>query len=90
MPRDAGLDQQTTLERMAPHRIRALIVEDVARYPSSTASEIHQRVAPGIPMRTFRRALEDLASQGSISATGKTRGRRNAPGDFGHGREDGA
>lgn len=88
--REAGLDQQTTLERIEPHRLRALIVEDVARYPDSTASEIHVRVGSEIPMRTFRRALEDLVLQGSISARGKTRGRRYAPGGFGHGGEDGA
>jgi len=89
LSRDAGLDQQTTLERIEPHRLRALIVEDVARYPDSSATEIHQRVGPEIPERTFRRALEELVSLGSISATGRTRGRRYGPREFGHGGEDG-
>ncbi|MEZ4219312.1 MAG: ATP-binding protein [Polyangiaceae bacterium] len=87
--REAGLDQQTTLQRIEPHRLRALIVEDVARYPDSTAREIHRRVGPEIPMRSFRRALEDLVLHGSISATGKTRGRRYRPAEFGHGGKDG-
>jgi ATP-dependent DNA helicase RecG len=87
--RDAGLDKKTTLERIEPHRLRALIVEDVARYPDSTATEIHQRVGPEIPERTFRRALEEMVSLGSISATGRTRGRRYGPPEFGHGGADG-
>jgi len=78
--RDAGLEGQTTLKRIEPHRLRALIVEDVERYPGSASSEIHRRVGPEIPERTFRRALKELLGDGGISAQGERRWRRYHPG----------
>lgn len=76
--RDAGLEGQTTLKRIEPHRLRALIAEDVRRYPGSAASEIHRRVGPEIPDRTFRRALKELLSKGGITAEGERRSSRPA------------
>ena len=78
--RDVGLDGQTTLKRIEPHRLRALIVEDVARYPNSASSEIHRRVGAEIPNRTFRRALEELVTEGAIRAKSARRWRRYFPG----------
>ena len=86
--REAGLDQQTTLKRIEPHRLRALIVEDVARYPGSAASDIHRRVGAEIPSRTFRRALEELVSEGAITAEGEKRWRRYHP-SIGQGGDNG-
>lgn len=77
--RDAGLEGQTTLSRIEPHRLRALIVEDVERYPDSASSEIHRRVGSEIPVRTFRRALKEALSEGAIAATGERRWRRYHP-----------
>lgn len=77
--RDAGLEGQTTLTRIEPHRLRALIVEDVERYPGSASSEIHRRVGPEIPVRTFRRALKEALSEGAIAAKGERRWRRYHP-----------
>ena len=74
--REAGLDALTTLTRVHPHRLRALILEDLERFPDSAKGDIHRRVGPEIPERTFRRALEDLASSGRVVATGETRARR--------------
>ncbi|MER2518754.1 hypothetical protein E4Q23_07865 [Candidatus Accumulibacter phosphatis] len=34
----------TTLKRIEPHRLLALIVEDVGRYPQSRIGDIHQRI----------------------------------------------
>ena len=78
--RSAGLEGQTTLTRIEPHRLRALIVEDVERYPGSAVSEIHQRVGPEIPERTFRRAVQELLGEGGITAQGERRWRRYFPG----------
>jgi ATP-dependent DNA helicase RecG len=74
--RDAGLDALTTLTRVQPHRLRALILEDLDRFPDSAKGDIHRRVGPEIPERTFRRALEDLVASGRVVATGETRARR--------------
>jgi len=88
--RDAGLDSQTTLQRIEPHRLRALIVEDVERYPGSAASDIHRRVGAEIPERTFRRSLEELVTQEAIRAEGERRWRRYHPApSIGQGGEDG-
>jgi len=79
--RDAGLDAQTTLTRIEPHRLRALLVEDVSRYPGSAFSKIHQRVGTEIPERTLRRALKALLEDGQIWAEGERRWRRYHPGE---------
>lgn len=84
----AGLDEQTTLQRIEPHRLRALIIEDVCRYPGSASSAIHRRVGAEIPKRTFRRELKSLVVEGSIIAQGEKRWRRYHPPN-GHGRDDG-
>lgn len=72
----AGLDKRTTLTRVQPHRLRALTLEDLERYPDSSATEIHHRVGPEVPSRTFRRALESLVGDGRVTAEGATRWRR--------------
>jgi ATP-dependent DNA helicase RecG len=91
-----GLDGQTTLARIAPHRLRALILEDVARYPASSSSTIHERVAPEVPQRTVRRAIKNLVDSGKLTAEGERRWRtyRLAAMPNGHahgdGRDDGS
>lgn len=74
--REAGLDQQTTLTRVQPHRLKALILEDLERFPESSASDIHRRVGSEIPERTFRRAMEDLVAENQVQAEGEKRWRR--------------
>jgi len=74
--REAGLDTSTTLTRVQPHRLRALILEDLERFPDSAKADIRRRVGPEIPERTFRRALDDLVASDQVIATGETRARR--------------
>jgi len=74
--REAGLDTLTTLTRVQPHRLRALILEDLERFPDSAKGDILRRVGPEIPDRTFRRALEELVESGEVLATGEKRWRR--------------
>ena len=74
--REAGLDRVTTLRRIQPHRLRALILEDLDRFPDSPASDIRRRVGPEIPVRTFRRVLKDLVDEEQVSAIGENRWRR--------------
>jgi ATP-dependent DNA helicase RecG len=88
--REAGLDALTTLTRVQPHRLRALILEDLDRYPGSAKREVHRRVGPEIPDRTFRRALHDLVIAGDVEATGEKRWRTyRIRQSIGHGRNDG-
>ncbi len=89
--REAGLDALTTLTRVQPHRLRALILEDLERFPDSSKADIWRRVGPEIPERTFRRALEDLVASDRVVATGETRARKFSlkRGVSGHGHDDG-
>ena len=74
--RTTGLDAHTTLTRVQPHRLRALILEDLERYPNSASPDIHRRIGKEIPSRTFRRALEDLVTEGKVEAIGIKRWRQ--------------
>ena len=76
MLKGVGLDGVTTLKRMEPHRLRALIVEDLARYPGSSSTEILRRAAPELAQRTIRRALEELIDRGEARFEGDKRWRR--------------
>jgi len=74
--RVAGLDRRTTLRRVQPHRLRALIVEDLERFPDSSISDIHRRVGPEVPGRTVKRALDRLIAEGRLEPKGARRWRR--------------
>lgn len=74
--REAGLDALTTLKRVQPHRLRALILEDLERFPDSAISDVHRRIGPEISSRTVKRAFDLLVSERTISATGERRWRR--------------
>jgi ATP-dependent DNA helicase RecG len=87
---EAGLDSLTTLARVQPHRLRALIVEDLERFPDSSATDIHRRVGSEIPSRTLRRTLEALVADNQVVASGETRWRRyRLSSALGHGNADG-
>ena len=74
--RDAGLDALTTLTRVQPHRLRALILEDLERFPDSAISDVHRRIGLEIPPRTVKRAFDLLVREGTISTLGERRWRR--------------
>jgi len=67
---------QTTLKRIEPHRLLALIVEDVGRYPATRIGEIHQRVGLEIPRSRVRRAIDQLVKEGRLIRQGVRRGTR--------------
>jgi ATP-dependent DNA helicase RecG len=78
--RAAGLDRKTTLARVQPHRLKALILEDLDRFPDSSSSDVRRRVGPEIHVRTFSRVLQQLVAQGTVATEGKGRWRRYRPG----------
>jgi ATP-dependent DNA helicase RecG len=47
---------ETTLKRIEPHRLAALVLEDLQRYPKSAISDIHQRVGGEIHPKQVKRA----------------------------------
>jgi len=66
----------TTLKRIEPHRLGALIIEDVGRYPDSKISDIHERVGLEIPRSRLRRTIEQLVKDGKLRQQGVRNGTR--------------
>jgi len=74
--RGAALEGRTTLSRIPPHRLRALIVEDLSRYPGSSTSEIQRRVGAEIGAKSIKRALDALIKDEQVHYVGERRWRR--------------
>ena len=74
--RGTQLDRKTTLVRITPHRLRALILEDLARYPESSSGDINRRIGAEISARTVKRALDELLSTAEVAYAGERRWRR--------------
>jgi ATP-dependent DNA helicase RecG len=74
--RSLQLASETTLKRIEPHRLAALVLEDLARYPQSAISDIHQRIGGEIHPKQVKRALEELTAKGSVRFDGEKRWRR--------------
>lgn len=63
----------TTLKRIEDHRLRALVLEDLARYPRSAFDEAHARIGSEIPLRRLRRLLQDLVDAQVVEKIGRLR-----------------
>lgn len=74
--RSLNFTGETTLKRIEPHRLLALILEDVGRYPGTKIGDIHQRVGLEIPRSRVRRAVEHLVKDGKLSQEGVRSGTR--------------
>jgi ATP-dependent DNA helicase RecG len=74
--REAGLDKLTTLTRVQPHRLRALILEDLERFPDSGRADIHRRIGQEIHAKMLARGIEALLGEGLITASGERRWRK--------------
>ena len=66
----------TNLKRIEPHRLKALVVEDLQRYPGSPIGAIQERVGAEIPRPQIKKALEQLIAEGRVHPSGEKRGRR--------------
>lgn len=66
----------TTLKRIEPHRLEALVREDLRLYPASAISAVHQRVGPEIHPKQIKRAIDELVSRGEVRFEGEKRWRR--------------
>lgn len=74
--RSLNFKGETTLKRIEPHRLAALVLEDLQRYPESAISDIHQRIGGEIHLKQVKRALETLIEQGTVHFEGNNRWRR--------------
>lgn len=67
---------ETTLKRIEPHRLAALVFEDLQRYPKSAISDIQRRIGGEIHLKQVKRALDDLVQRGDVRFQGHNRWRR--------------
>jgi ATP-dependent DNA helicase RecG len=63
----------TTLTRIEPHRLDALVIEDVGRYPDSSIAKIHARIGSEIPRVRLKRCLAGLVAAGQLALHGAGR-----------------
>lgn len=68
----------TTLKRIEDHRLRALVLEDIGRYPWSAFGDIHARIGVEIPPRRLRSMLQSLLTDEAVQKTGQFKGTRYA------------
>ena len=75
---DLGLMERegTSLARIEPHRLRALVREDLRRYPASAIGEVHRRVGAELARAQLKRVLAELVRRGELQMTGAKRGAR--------------
>ncbi len=66
----------TTLKRIEEHRLRALVEEDLSRYPGSAFGEIHARIGSEIPSRRLRTMLKQLVDERIVEKVGVLKGTR--------------
>lgn len=66
----------TTLKRIEDHRLRALVLEDLQRYPGSSIGDIHGRIGEEIPRRRLRTLLGSLVDEQVARMEGKLKGAR--------------
>jgi ATP-dependent DNA helicase RecG len=74
--RSGGVAARTTLRRLEPHRLKALVEEDLRRYPGSSSGDINRRVGTEVAYRTLKRAIDELADGGRVRHEGAGRWRR--------------
>jgi ATP-dependent DNA helicase RecG len=72
----ANIALTTSLKRIEPHRLQALVVEDLSRYPGSSSGAINRRIGVEIKYKTLKRALDTLCQEGMIRYEGMGKGRK--------------
>lgn len=63
----------TTLKLLEDHRLRALVLEDLGRYPASAIGDIHKRIGLEIPRRRLQGMLTKLLGDGLVCVQGERR-----------------
>ena len=74
LERAIGLDVRTTLERVEPHRLAALVVEEV--HP--TRQQLASTAASELAQRTVQRSLKRLINRASTACTNSRSGQARA------------
>lgn len=75
MINNARLNVPTTLKTIEPHRLKALIEEDLRLHPNSKISEIEIRL-PDIEHKDIQRLIYDMVRKGMLLTSGPKSNRR--------------
>ena len=73
--RNAHLNIPTTLKTIEPHRLNALIEEDLRLHPNSKISEIADRL-PDVERKDIQRQIYNMTSKNILTTTGSKSDRR--------------
>ena len=72
----ADLQVKPTLKTIEPHRLRALLTEDLRAYPDSSLAEMNRRLGEELGAHLLRRQLLQLTKAGLVETSGANRNRR--------------
>jgi ATP-dependent DNA helicase RecG len=61
---------KTTLKKIEPYRLKELILADLATYPNSSISEIHERIGKEINIRRTKLVIDNMRTSGEILSAG--------------------
>jgi ATP-dependent DNA helicase RecG len=71
---NAKINIKPTLKTIEPHRLKALIEEDLKLYPKSKSAEIQSRISD-VPIEDIRKCLLNLEKQAVVFAEGIKKGK---------------
>lgn len=74
--REFDITPETRLDRIEPHRLQALLIEDLERFPDSAMGEIRKRIGEEIPYKQVKRSMDALIKEDRIVSKGANKGRR--------------
>ncbi|MDD2810067.1 ATP-binding protein [Rhodoferax sp.] len=63
----------TSLKRIEDHRLRALVLEDLQRYPGSSVGDVHQRIGLEIARRKLQTMLTSMVAEKLLRIEGVRR-----------------
>lgn len=66
----------TSLKRIEPHRLQALVIEDLHRYPNSAIGEINKRIGEEIDYKQVKKVLDTLCEAKRVEFSGERRWRK--------------
>ena len=72
---DAKLDVKPTLKTIEPHRLKALVEEDLKIHPSSKISEIHSRLVD-VDIQDIRKCIYSMVDDSVLEPIGARKNRR--------------
>lgn len=71
---NSKINVKTTLKVIEPHRLKALIEEDLKLYPKSKSSDIQVRISE-LPIEDIRKCLLLLEKEGVVFSEGIKKGK---------------